>query len=220
MASEGEAGRSAREQFEKRVATSRAKRIDFFGPRFGKFLNFLIGDSTSTAAWRKGASGEAAVGEFLSKFAAENDFYVLHDRAIPGSKANIDHLLISDRGVFVIDAKNYTGLIQIRGEGNFFNSREVLYVGNRNQSKLVDGVKKQVLIVANALAKLNSEIPVTGMLAFVEADFPILFKPQAIDGVLINSKGISSSVFSKAVIKGIDLAAIANFLKKAFPAKI
>lgn len=219
MTSEGEAGRSAREQYEKRVAASEAKRVDFFGRRLGNFLNFFIGDSKSAVAWNKGAAGEAAVGESLNKFADEHGFYVLHDRAIPGTKANIDHILVSDRGVFVIDAKNYKGLIQLRDQGSLFNPREVLYVGNRNQSKLVDGVKKQVSIVSKALSKLDSDTPVIGMLAFVEADFRLLFKPRSIDGILINSKGIGSSILSQESIEAVDVEAVANFLKKALPAK-
>jgi len=32
---------------------------------------------------------------------------VLHDRAIPGSRANIDHIGIGPTGVWVIDTKRY-----------------------------------------------------------------------------------------------------------------
>ena len=34
---------------------------------------------------------------------------VLHDRRIPGSKANIDHIAITAAGIWVIDAKRYKG---------------------------------------------------------------------------------------------------------------
>jgi hypothetical protein len=36
---------------------------------------------------------------------------VLHDLAVPGSPANIDHLVIGPSGVFVIDSKQWTGSI-------------------------------------------------------------------------------------------------------------
>jgi hypothetical protein len=32
---------------------------------------------------------------------------VLHDLAIPGSRTNLDHLVIGPGGVFVIDSKQY-----------------------------------------------------------------------------------------------------------------
>ena len=36
---------------------------------------------------------------------------VLHDLAVPGSPANLDHLVIGPSGVFVIDSKQWTGSI-------------------------------------------------------------------------------------------------------------
>ena len=218
--SDGEAGRSAREQYEKKVAAKQAKRIDVFGLRIGKVLNFLIADSKTAPAWNKGATGEKAVGEFLNKFAQENGFRVLHDRAIPGSKANIDHILISNRGIFVIDAKNYSGKVEIRNVGSLFNSKEVLYVGNRNQSKIVEGVKKQVSIVSDALTASQLSSPVTGVLAFFGAEFPVFFAPQVIDGVLINGKGLATAISSQDVVEGINIESVTEYLKKAFPAKL
>jgi hypothetical protein len=38
---------------------------------------------------------------------------VLHDRRIPGSRANIDHIAIAATGVWVIDSKRYKRKLQI-----------------------------------------------------------------------------------------------------------
>jgi Nuclease-related domain len=38
---------------------------------------------------------------------------VLHDLAVPGSRANIDHLVIKPGGVFVIDSKQYRERLQL-----------------------------------------------------------------------------------------------------------
>ena len=38
---------------------------------------------------------------------------ILHDLAVPGSAANIDHLVIGPGGVFVIDSKQYRGRLQL-----------------------------------------------------------------------------------------------------------
>ena len=45
---------------------------------------------------------------------------VLHDRRIPYSKANIDHLIVAPWGVFIVDAKNYKGKVETRNRGGFF----------------------------------------------------------------------------------------------------
>jgi hypothetical protein len=42
-------------------------------------------------------------------------------------------------GVWLIDAKNYTGLVQRRDEGGFFKTTYHLYVGGRDRTKIVDG---------------------------------------------------------------------------------
>ncbi len=47
----------------------------------------------------------------------EEGLGVLHDRRIPGSKANIDHIVVGPAGVFAIDTKRYTGKIERRDHG-------------------------------------------------------------------------------------------------------
>jgi len=48
--------------------------------------------------------------------------WILHDRRIPGSRANIDHIVVAPSGVWIIDAKRYSDqLVQRRGKD--------LYVG-------------------------------------------------------------------------------------------
>jgi len=63
--------------------------------------------------WEKGAAGERAVQEVLAQLPPE--WTVFHDLHWPGrQRANIDHLVIGPGGVFVIDAKNWSGHLQVR----------------------------------------------------------------------------------------------------------
>jgi hypothetical protein len=48
---------------------------------------------------------------------------VLHDLAVPGSQANIDHLVIGPGGVFVIDSKQYRGRLQLDLSGRLWHGR-------------------------------------------------------------------------------------------------
>jgi nuclease-like protein len=48
---------------------------------------------------------------------------VLHDLAVPGSRANIDHLVIGPGGVFVIDSKQYRGRLQLDPSGRLWHGR-------------------------------------------------------------------------------------------------
>ncbi|MDI3195671.1 MULTISPECIES: nuclease-related domain-containing protein [unclassified Pseudarthrobacter] len=96
---------------------------------------------------------------------------VLHDRRIPGSKANIDHIAITHGGIWVIDAKRYKGRPELKIEGGILRPRvEKLLIGRRDCTKLVDGVIKQVDLVRD----LVGHVPVTGALCFVEADWPLI----------------------------------------------
>ena len=45
------------------------------------------------------------------------DVWTLHDRRVPGTRGNIDHIVVGPAGVFVIDAKNYQGKIEVRNRG-------------------------------------------------------------------------------------------------------
>ena len=42
---------------------------------------------------------------------------VFHDLAVPGSDANVDHLVIGSSGVFVIDTKQWTGEVRQGADG-------------------------------------------------------------------------------------------------------
>lgn len=99
----GTAGASAQRQHD-RPKTAREKRIREAHPRVGGILLALSDDPQSTKAWATGARGEEQLGRRLDGL-AERGVRVLHDRRIPGTRANIDHIAVSSSGVFVIDAK-------------------------------------------------------------------------------------------------------------------
>ena len=216
---DGIAGGSANAEYVRRMA-KREERVTSRFPRIGKTLLFLVEEGQSTKAWNQGSAGEIGVGKKLEEMAIRLDYRVLHDRKIPGSSANIDHILVAPHGIFVIDAKNYSGEVRIKSEGGLLTAyRESLWVGGRNQTKLVEGVKKRVQIVADALSKISIEATVVGALAFYKAEFPLFFKPTEINGVLINGKGIERSVTEYQSNIAINVDTVFAHLKKLFPSK-
>jgi Nuclease-related domain len=78
--------------------------------------------SPETRAWARGAAGERHVARLLAPLDAHG-WTVLHDLAVPGSKANIDHLVIGLPGVFVVDAKHYSGPLWLSRDGGLWHGR-------------------------------------------------------------------------------------------------
>ncbi|WP_435745040.1 nuclease-related domain-containing protein [Nocardioides sp. SYSU DS0663] len=167
----GTAGASARREYERRQA-KREERIRAKRPKLGGLVLALSDDPQSTTAWDAGALGEERLGHRLNELASDT-LRLLHDRRIPGSRANIDHLAVTPTGVYVIDAKRYVGKRPaLRVEGGILRPRvEKLIVGSRDQTKLVDGVLKQVELVRSVVGE---DLPVVGVLCFIESDWPLI----------------------------------------------
>ncbi|CDK00536.1 conserved hypothetical protein [Microbacterium sp. C448] len=110
------AGGSARREYERRK-TGREQRIRAAHPKLGGLILALSDDPQSTRAWERGAIGEELLAERLKDL--PSDMRVLHDRRVPGSRANsmVDSGLCfrgtADRGAMMIDLRSYTDTISI-----------------------------------------------------------------------------------------------------------
>lgn len=85
---------------------------------------------------RRRANRETRVKELATSLAGVEGIRVLHDRRVPGTRGNIDHIVVAPAGVFVVDAKRHKGLIRIRDVGWLFRRDERISVGSRDCSKL------------------------------------------------------------------------------------
>jgi hypothetical protein len=81
--------------------------------------------SVDTRAWRRGAAGERRTARLLAPL-QRHGWAVLHDLAIPGSPANIDHLVIGPGGVLVVDSKQYRGRLRLDRDGMVWHGRHLL----------------------------------------------------------------------------------------------
>jgi hypothetical protein len=82
-------------------------------------LRFRV--SAETRAWRRGARGDRRTARHLRKL-APSGWTVLHDLAIPQSRANGDHLLIGPPGVFLVDSKAWHGTITLASDGTAWHN--------------------------------------------------------------------------------------------------
>ena len=215
----GTPGASAAREHERRVA-KREDAIRAAHPRLGGLILALSDDPQSTKAWKTGASGETVVGRRLDSL-DEHGVLSLHDRRIPRTRANIDHLAITPNGVYVVDAKRYRDKRpSLRVEGGFLRPRtEKLMVGSSDRSKLVTGVHKQVVLVRDSLEAHDlGAVPVRGVLCFVEADWPLLGGDFIVDGVYVTwPKKLLSRLREPGDLAPSDVEHIARVLADAFP---
>jgi hypothetical protein len=133
--------------------------------------------------WRVGALGESAVGRVLAQLG--DDVRPVHDRQVPGSLGNIDHIAVARTGVYVIDAKNYTGRPRVDTHPGADPTARRLYIGRDDHTHLVHAVRRQVRVVANALD--DPAVPVRGILCFVGTSWEVL------NGYLVAGVGITST---------------------------
>jgi len=177
--------------------------------------------STRTAqdAWGDGARGDELLAEAL---AGVPGIAVLHDRRLPGTRANIDHVVIGPGGIFVVDAKRYAGRIGIHNKGGLFRSDYRLYVGRRDCSALADGVAWQADTVAGALPATGFEgLPaVTPVLCFVDGDWPLLNPPSSFRGVrLENQRSLKKLVGQGQAVDPQTIERVTRLLERALPPK-
>lgn len=213
----GVPGASARAERARRSA-KREDGIRTRHPKVGGLILALSDDPTSTKVWDQGAVGEERVGADLEA-ARIRGIEVLHDRRLPRSKANIDHLVIAPAGIWVIDAKRYlSGKLERRDVGGWFTTDLRLYVGDRDKTSLVDGVQKQIDKVRGSLADTRFEaVPVHGALCFVEVRHGWFAKPFELRGIAVTwRKHLLAPMLAPVIVDEADRDVLTRHLASWF----
>jgi hypothetical protein len=208
----GTAGASARREHERRRA-NREKRVREKHPRIGGALLALSDDPTHETVWARGAGGEEHVAKFLAKYLNES-VVVLHDRRIPGSRANIDHIAVAPSGVWVIDSKRYKGKVAVSKP---LFGKAKLTIAGRDKSKLVEGLAKQVALVEAVMPEVAPGVRVRGALCFVDADLPMLGKLSFNGYPLLYPKPLAKRINGDGPLASERVQAVAGELARRFP---
>jgi hypothetical protein len=214
----GTPGGSARREYErrrqKREAATRERH-----PHVGGLLLNLQSAPTSETAWDTGAAGEEALAAHLASRCP--DAIVLHDRRMPRSRANIDHLAVAPSGVFVIDAKRYSGNIKVRKP--FFGTPR-LFIAGRDKTKLVDGLARQREAVLAVLEETVPEMPVHACFCFLNpprqaggSGLPLLRTLEINGSPLFYPSKLSKRLSAPGALIPLSRQKVAEMLAAAFP---
>jgi hypothetical protein len=214
------AGGSAQREYERRHRR-REERIQQKWGRLSGIVKLLSDDPQSTRAWAKGSEGERRMARRLTND-LEDRAVLLHDRKVPGTRGNIDHLAVAASGIWVIDAKHYTGRVQQRDVGRWLKADRRLYVGGRDRTKAVEGLGWQVDAVRKAMAGVRpstaAEVPVHAVLCFIEAEWKFFPKPLFQSGVWVTwAKKLVEMIGAPGPLSEEMVTAFAGRLSRALP---
>lgn len=165
-------------------------------------------------AFARGSEGERSVARVLAKRLGSGAI-ALHDRAIPGRRGNIDHIVVAPSGVWVADAKRYAGKLVIWPPDD---GREMLAIHGRDQTHLIDRLAKQVEVVNAAVAEHARPSPVYGALCFVETELPAGQRLMFEGFHLVDAAQLARRInVAAAQLEPADVAALADDLRRRFP---
>ena len=208
---DGRAGASARREGERRRARREAG-VRERHPRIGGAILALQDAPQHERSWARGAGGEALVEQALVKHCPKVP--LLHDRRIPGSRANIDHIAVAASGLWVIDTKRYKGKLQVAKP---LFGKATLKVAGRDQTKLADGLAKQVALVAAAVADIELDIPVHGCFCFVHTELPLLGTPTINGLSIFGRRGLAKQLNMAGELSAERARMVAAAIGERFP---
>lgn len=139
---------------------------------------------------------------------------LLHDRRVPGSRANLDHVAVTGSAVWVVTAERVGGRPRPTTAGGRLRPRsEHLQVGLRDRTRLVEHALAQAERVAQVLA---DDVPVRPALCLVEADWPLLGSDFTVRDVLVTWPRRLAAVVDEGRDGPLDVAAVHQRLNAAF----
>ncbi len=109
-----------------------------------RIINTFFSSWDSYDNYGKGEKGEAVVANILSGI---ENCYSYQNVMLPNGKMDIDHIVISRKGIFVIETKNYTGRMEV------YNDK---WYRTEKRKFGISGKRKQLLRSPNTQALSNA----------------------------------------------------------------
>jgi hypothetical protein len=202
-------GASARREYERRRAARKAA-VRARWPRIGGLLLALRTAPAHERAWLRGAEGEERAAARLTHLLRRSEVILMHDRRLPSSRANIDHIAVGPGGITVIDTKRLAGKVEVRGRGK----KAQLRVGNRDCTRLLEGVARQVAVVSAVV----EDVEVRGALCFVDVNgLPLVRRLRARDILIDGPRGVARLAKRSGRMERQRVIEVAALIDRRFP---
>lgn len=158
----------------------------------------------------KGKIGEAIVSGRLRKNLPENEYVVIDDVYLPieGGTTQIDHLVVSKYGVFVVETKNYSGWIFADGKSKVWTQ-----VSFKKKHTLQNPIRQNYLHVCTIADLLG--VPKEILVGVVAFTGDCEFKTPMPEGV-VYSRRLAKYIreFDRPILKDKEVAEIIEAIKE------
>ena len=162
-------------------------------------------------AWAIGAKGERVTEAALDRLPV--GFIQLHDRRIPGSRANIDHIVIGPTGVFVVESKRMRGKLRVRGD--------TVIIRGRRTAMVAEVGREADAVQAALVAMGKSELVAQPLLYIQEADPPWFLSQPAGVPIAVSGRKLRKLITSgPVVLNDLESDAIARALDQRLTAMV
>ncbi|MFJ5176691.1 nuclease-related domain-containing protein [Streptomyces griseoviridis] len=154
-------------------AAARARHLRTPAVRIATALRIPTQREREAARWDAGAEGERRTAARLRALEGA-DWTVLHDRALPGSRANLDHVVISPGRhpvVLLLDSKRWSTRHRLASDGHR------LWHGEQDVTDRLHGLHHETRRLTDILG--GPVVPVVVM------DGPTINRPLDVDGITI-----------------------------------
>jgi Nuclease-related domain len=170
----GEPGRSCKQQ----VSVDNLARMVEMAERGERSLD--TEQLRIAANWHDGATSESIVGAAINAEMNGTCGIALHDRWADHS--NIDHIIVTNRGIAVVDTKTAHGRVHRHTDRS-------LRVGDVDYSRQLDGAQVQASQVRRAIGQWADDIEIAPMLCLRRADWASTNPPFEVDSVSVVQVG-------------------------------
>lgn len=126
---------------------------------------------------RAGRRGESFVAEIIREILKDDDILLTNVSVkVEGKQAELDNVVINDKGIFIIEVKNFKG--ELIGDEDSYEWIQTKISGggnlhNKTVKNPIKQVKRQIYILSGYLKQYGIDIWIEGYVFFVEMNSPI-----------------------------------------------
>jgi hypothetical protein len=198
---------------------NRIARLDRRFGRIGRWIGELSDGPQHERAWKQGSAGERQNAVRIEKLVRDQPVAFLHDRRVPGTRANIDHIAVAPSGIYVFDSKNAKGAVKVDWKGLFSRRRWFLYVGGRDRTSWVEAVERQMDVVQTQLRTTAfAGIPIHGALCMANSEgLPWVGHPELRAIAICKPRHIAKRLRADGPLEVADIRSLHGLLAAALP---